>query len=118
MPWSFWAGYLEKLALVALLLGAMYAVARALRQTRFFGRASRSATLIEALALSQHAAIYIVRVGSRYFLLGGTASTVSPLTELAETDAESHAATFECAASPRAQADTRDSLSRRGGARR
>lgn len=88
MPWNFWAGYLEKLAIVALLLGAIYAVARALRQTRFFGRAGRRVSLIEAVMLSQHAAVYLVRVGARYFLLGGTPAAVSLLAELAPSDAE------------------------------
>ena len=60
MPWSFWAGYLEKLGIVALVLLAVYFVAGWVRQTRFFARSGRSLTLLESMMLSQHAALYIV----------------------------------------------------------
>lgn len=87
MPWSFWAGYLEKLGIVALLLLALYVVASRLRQTRLFARSGRSLTLLESMMLSQHAALYIVRVGSRYFLIGSAAGGICALAELAESDA-------------------------------
>lgn len=70
MPWSFWAGYLAKLTLVALALAAIYVLARWVRRTRFFERHNRLVNVVEATALSQHAALYLVQAGSRYFLVG------------------------------------------------
>jgi flagellar biogenesis protein FliO len=70
LPWSFWAGYLAKLTLVALALGVIYVLARWLRRTRFFDRGDRLVNVVESAALSQHAALYLVRAGSRYFLIG------------------------------------------------
>ena len=87
MPWSFWAGYLEKLGVIALVLLALYVVAGRLRQTRYFARSGRALTLLESMMLSQHAALHVVRVGSRYFLIGSAAGGVCALTELAESDA-------------------------------
>ncbi len=87
MPWTFWAAYLEKLGIVALVLLALYFVASRLRNMRFFARSGRSLTLLESMILSQHAALYIVRVGSCYFLIGGAAGGICALAELTESDA-------------------------------
>jgi flagellar biogenesis protein FliO len=70
MPWSFWAGYIAKLALVALAFAVVYVLARWVRRTRFFERTDRLVNVVESTALSQHAALYLVRAGSRYFLIG------------------------------------------------
>ena len=70
MPWSFWAGYLAKLTLVALVLAAIYVLARWLRRTHFFARDDPFVSVIESTALSPHASLYVVRAGSRYFLIG------------------------------------------------
>jgi flagellar biogenesis protein FliO len=86
MPWSFWAGYFEKLAILGLALAALYMIARRLRQSRFFAPAGRCVRLVESMMLSQHAALYVVRVGTRYFLIGSTASVVSTLAELKEAE--------------------------------
>jgi flagellar biogenesis protein FliO len=86
MPASFWAGYLERLALVALVLVALYLAGRRLRQTRFFARTGRTLNVLESIMLSQHAALHVVRVGARYFLIGSAAGGVSALAELGESE--------------------------------
>ncbi len=69
MPESFWAAYAEKLAIVALVLGALYFIGRTLRRARSFA-GGRRMKLLESLALSPNAALHLVRVGSRRFLIG------------------------------------------------
>lgn len=83
MAWSFWAAYLERLGLVALLLGLLYLIARRLRSLRFFSARSRSIAVIESAILSQHAAVHVVRVGARYFALG---TGVARLAELSAAE--------------------------------
>ncbi len=81
MPLSFWAGYFEKLAIVALALTALYLLARKLRHAQF-PRDGRSVSLLETTMLSQHAALHVVRAGSRHFLIGSSAGGVSRIAEL------------------------------------
>jgi flagellar biogenesis protein FliO len=85
MPWSFWAAYLAKLTLVALALAVTYVLARWLRRTRFFERGDRLVNVVESAPLSQHAALYLVRAGSHYFLIG---SGVCLLAEVAAPEDE------------------------------
>ncbi|HZV77871.1 MAG TPA: flagellar biosynthetic protein FliO [Candidatus Babeliales bacterium] len=87
MPWSFWAGYLEKLALVAFMLAATYFAARKLRDTRLFARGGRCLVVLESAMLSPHCALHLVRAGSRYFLVGSAAGALSALAELTPADA-------------------------------
>lgn len=87
MPWSFWASYLLKLGVVGMLLGALYAIASTLRRLRGVGcRGDRSIRIIETVALSQHAAVYLLRVGTRYLLVGTAGDSVALLGELAAPD--------------------------------
>ena len=87
MPWSFWAGYLLKLGVAGALLAALYAVARVLRRMRFFARpANRKIRVIETAVLSQHAAIYLLRVGQRCFLVGTAGADIATLAELAPAE--------------------------------
>ncbi|HEY6325285.1 MAG TPA: flagellar biosynthetic protein FliO [Candidatus Cybelea sp.] len=87
MPWSFWASYLLKLGIVGALLAALYAAVRALRRTRFFARAAdRRIRVLETAVLSQHAAIYLLGVGERYFLVGAAGATIATLAELAPSE--------------------------------
>ncbi|MFZ0031751.1 MAG: flagellar biosynthetic protein FliO [Candidatus Cybelea sp.] len=83
MPSSFWPLYVEKLAIVALVLSALYWAARRLRQTRLFAPSGRSVNVLESTMLSQHAALHVVSVGSRRFLIGSAAGGVTRLAELA-----------------------------------
>ena len=87
MPWSFWAAYIVKLALVGLVLAALYVVARKLRETRFFAhRPGRCVSVVESTMLSQHAAVHLLRAGNRYFLVGSASAAISVLVELAPAD--------------------------------
>lgn len=86
MPSSFWPLYIEKLAIVALVLGALYLAARRLRQTRLFAPSGRLVNVLESTMLSQHAALHVVSVGSRCFLIGSAAGGVTRLAELGELE--------------------------------
>ncbi len=86
MPSSFWPLYVEKLAIVALVLAALYLAARRLRQTRLFAPSGRLVNVLESTMLSQHAALHVVSVGSRCFLIGSAAGGVTRLAELASFD--------------------------------
>jgi flagellar biogenesis protein FliO len=87
MPWTFWATYIAKLAIVGLVLAALYVVARKLRETRFFAhRAGRCVSVVESAMLSQHVAIHLLRAGNRYFLVGSASAAISVLVELAPED--------------------------------
>lgn len=86
MPWNFWAGYLVKLAVVALVLGVLYLIARRLRQARFSASAGRFMNVIESRMLSQCAAVHLLRVGTRYFLIGSGSAGISKLAEVGSKD--------------------------------
>ncbi|HEY6487285.1 MAG TPA: flagellar biosynthetic protein FliO [Candidatus Cybelea sp.] len=81
MPASFWAAYAIKLAVLAAVLGAVYALARLLRGNAFFWRgAQRSIEVLESTTLAPNAAIHLIRVGKRRLLLGS--GGLSKLAEL------------------------------------
>jgi|ERR1700722_1103187 flagellar biogenesis protein FliO len=72
MPWSFWEAYAIKLLILGLMLAALYALGRRLKGVKFFARgADRYVTVIESTMLSQHTAVHLLRVGTRYLLIGG-----------------------------------------------
>ncbi len=82
MPWSFWEAYAVKLLILGLMLAALYAVARRLKGLRFFARGvDRYVTVIESTMLSQHAAVHLLRIGTRYLLIGGGSAGLSKLAE-------------------------------------
>lgn len=81
MPANFWMAYAEKLTIVAIVLAALYFAGRRLNRTRFFANGRRM-KLVESLALSPRAALHLVQVGARYFLIG-SADEVGLVTELA-----------------------------------
>jgi flagellar biogenesis protein FliO len=87
MPAGFWAAYAERLAIVAVVLAALYAAARTLRRLRLFARPNRWLNVVDSAMLSQHAALHVVRVGTRYFLSGSATGSV---TRLAELKAQGH----------------------------
>jgi len=83
MPMAFWPAYFVKLAVMAALLLLLYALARKLRQLRFFNAdPSRLLQVVESRMLSQHAAIHVVQAGRRYFLIGSTAGAIATLGEV------------------------------------
>ncbi len=87
MPWSFWTSYLLKLGIVGIVLTAIYASAQTLRRLRFFAaRNQRRMCVVESAALSQHAAVHLLNVGTRYFLVGTSGGSIAMLAELAPTE--------------------------------
>ncbi|MBV9720037.1 MAG: flagellar biosynthetic protein FliO [Candidatus Eremiobacteraeota bacterium] len=85
MTWSFWLNYLERLAIVAVVLVALYVIARKLRELRIFAP-GRRITVLESAMLAPNAALHVVRVESRYFLIASGSATslaeLAPPTEL------------------------------------
>jgi flagellar biogenesis protein FliO len=72
VPWSFWEAYALKLLILGAVLGALYALGRGIKGAKLFSRgAGRYVTVIESTMLSQQAAVHLVRVGTRYLLIGG-----------------------------------------------
>jgi flagellar biogenesis protein FliO len=89
MPWSFWEAYALKLAILALVLTALYALARRVKGVRFFARGvDRHVTVIESTMLSQHAGVYLLRVGRRYLLIGGGNAGLFKLAEFSPGELE------------------------------
>jgi flagellar protein FliO/FliZ len=88
MIWNFWAGYVGKLAVVAVVLATLYALGRKLRQIRFFGSTGRCVRVIDSAMLSPNAAIHVLRVGERYLVVGASSAGVTKLAELAPTEIE------------------------------
>jgi flagellar biogenesis protein FliO len=89
MPSSFWEAYAVKLLILGLMLGALYAVARRLKSLRFFARgADRYVTVLESTMLSQHAAVHLLRVGTRYLLIGGGNAGLCKLAEFSAGELE------------------------------
>jgi flagellar biogenesis protein FliO len=76
-------------ALVALLLVGMAYVARALQRGRLVTSVGRRlVSTVESTALAQHVTVHIVRVGGKYFLVGGGSAGVSLLAELPADEIE------------------------------
>jgi flagellar biogenesis protein FliO len=86
VPLSFWLSYVAKLAILALLLGALYFLVAFLQRRQLLGRRRRCLSLIEAIPLTQHSMLYVVRIGTRHFLIAAGAGSVSMLAELAPSD--------------------------------
>lgn len=87
-------------ALVALLLVGMVYIARAFQRSRIVGGLGRRLiTTIESTALAQNVTVHVVRVGDKYFLVGGGSAGVALLAELPadeiEPYIESHRAALE-----------------------
>lgn len=85
---SFWAVYVAKLAIVGAGLTILYATGRWLRGWRVFARvAERRIAIVESAMLSQHAAIHLLRLGTRYLLVGTGSGGVCVLAELSAAEA-------------------------------
>ncbi|HTU81849.1 MAG TPA: flagellar biosynthetic protein FliO [Candidatus Acidoferrales bacterium] len=83
MAASFWINYFLALAVVGLLLGGLYMIVRGLSRGRVIASAGRRmVTVLESTMLAQHVAVHVVKVGTRYFLVGGGNGNVSTLAEL------------------------------------
>ncbi|HUN30000.1 MAG TPA: flagellar biosynthetic protein FliO [Alphaproteobacteria bacterium] len=89
MPSGFWFQYLFALLVVALLLGGLYAIVRGLARGRLLVSANRRlVTVLESTVLSQHSALHVIKVGNRYYLIGGGQGHVNALTELPAEEVE------------------------------
>ena len=89
MPWSFWEAYALKLLILGAMLGALYALGRGLKGAKLFSRgAGRYVTVIESTMLSQHAAVHLLRIGTRYLLIGGGNAGLFKLAELSPGELE------------------------------
>jgi flagellar biogenesis protein FliO len=77
-------------ALIGLLLVGMLYVARALQRSRAvagtFGK--RLISTVESTALAQNVTVHVVRVGDKYYLVGGGTAGVSLLAELPPEEIE------------------------------
>ena len=79
MASAFWTGYFEKLAIVAAVLIALWLLACRLRRLTLFRRGEGCASVLESVPLSPQAALYVVKAGSRRFLIGSGVSTIAEL---------------------------------------
>ena len=87
MPWP---QYFSALLVVALMLGGLYAVVRGLARGRMIASSERRlVTVLESTPLSQHSSLHVVKVGTRYYLIGGGNGTVGTLSELDPAEVES-----------------------------
>lgn len=87
MTWSFWAAYAAKLAVVGLVLASLYAIARKLRLlTPLAIHRERYLKVVEARMLSQNAAVYVLKAGTRYFLVGSSNAGIATLAELTDDE--------------------------------
>ena len=77
-------------ALIALILVAMMYVGRAVQRGRVVsgGGGRRLVSTIESTALAQNVAVHVLRVGDKYFLVGGGAAGVALLSELPADEIE------------------------------
>jgi flagellar biogenesis protein FliO len=89
MASGFWFSYVLALLVVALLLGGLYLVVRGLARGRILASANRRlVTVIESTPLSQHAALHVIKVSSRYYLIGGGQGHVTSIVELPADEVE------------------------------
>ncbi len=89
MAAGFWLSYVFALLVVALLLGGLYLVVRGLARSRILTSTNRRlVTVLESTPLSQHSALHVIKVGSRYYLIGGGQGHVSSIVELPAEEVE------------------------------
>jgi flagellar biogenesis protein FliO len=76
-------------ALIAMVLIGMMYVARAIHRGRVTGCAGRRlVTTVESTILAQNVTVHVVRVGEKFYLVGGGSAGVSLLAELPATEIE------------------------------
>ncbi len=90
MTSGFWLSYVFALLVVALLLGGLYLIVRGLARGRLLTSANRRlVTVLESTPLSQHSALHVIKVGGRYYLIGGGQGHVTSIVELPPDEVES-----------------------------
>ncbi len=85
MPLSFWGAYLIKLLVLGAVLAALYAAAHRLKATFARGK-RRYVSVVESIMLSPHASVHLLRVGTKYLLIGGGNAGVCKLAELSAAE--------------------------------
>ena len=72
------------LALVALLLVGLTYLVRLLNRGRIVAASggNRLVTIVESAAVSQHSAVHVVKVGDRYYLIGGGSAGVTHIADV------------------------------------
>jgi flagellar biogenesis protein FliO len=86
---SFVGQYILALLVVALMLFGLYTVVRALGRGRLVTSSDkRLVTVVESTFLAQNTTLHVVKVGERYYLLGGGSGHVSNLAEIASEHVE------------------------------
>jgi flagellar biogenesis protein FliO len=89
MSAGFWFNYALALIIIGLMLAGFAIVARSLARGRVLASARhRLVTVLESTALSQHAALHVVKVGARYLLVAGSQGSVRTLAELPRDEVE------------------------------
>lgn len=82
MSANFWLNYFLALLVVALMLAGLWVIVRGLARGRILASADRRlVSVLESTVVSQHASLHVVKVGTRYLLIGG-GSALSLLSEL------------------------------------
>jgi flagellar biogenesis protein FliO len=79
---SFWAAYAVKLAIAGAVLLVLYAVAKRLRGGVYARRPDRYIEVLESRMLAPQAAVHLLRVGTRYVLVGAGGTGLVALAEL------------------------------------
>jgi flagellar biogenesis protein FliO len=75
--------YLWVLAVVGLLLlGLTYAVRTLNRGRLVAGSGRRLVSVVESAAVSQHSAVHVIKVGDRYYLIGGGSAGVTHIADV------------------------------------
>jgi flagellar biogenesis protein FliO len=80
---GFAANYILALLVVALMLFGLYTVVRALGRGRLVTSTDRRlVTVVESTFLAQNTTLHVVKVGERYYLIGGGSGHVNTLAEV------------------------------------
>lgn len=81
--------YILALLVVALMLFGLYTVVRALGRGRLVTSTDRRlVTVVESTFLAQNTTLHMVKVGTRYFLVGGGSGHVNTLAEVPADEVE------------------------------
>ncbi|MEO7040077.1 MAG: flagellar biosynthetic protein FliO [Candidatus Elarobacter sp.] len=79
----FYLNLIWAFALIALMLvGLTYAVRLVNRGRIVAASGNRLVTIVESVAVSQHSAVHVVKVGDRYYLVGGGSAGVTHIADV------------------------------------
>ncbi len=86
---AFAGHYILALLVVALMLFGLYTVVRALGRGRLVTSTDRRlVTIVESTFLAQNTTLHVVKVGERYYLIGGGSGRVNTLAEVPSEQVE------------------------------